>query len=81
MLAHCIKEAKKRRQVIIVTHNPNLAVGADAEQVIHVELDKSKGYKFIYKSGAICPSVSMPKSIAPFLTISTVMNSQLLGNP
>ena len=31
VLAPCIREAKKRRQVIMVTHNPNLAVGADAE--------------------------------------------------
>jgi energy-coupling factor transporter ATP-binding protein EcfA2 len=28
------REAKKRRQVIIITHNPNLVVNTDAEQVI-----------------------------------------------
>ena len=53
VLATCIREAKKSRQVILVTHNPNLAVGADAEQIIHVSLDKSSGYKFSYKSGSI----------------------------
>lgn len=29
-----IKEAKKQRQIILVTHNPNLVVSTDAEQVI-----------------------------------------------
>ena len=53
VLARCIREAKKTRQVILVTHNPNLAVGADAEQVIHVSLDKASNYKFSYMSGSI----------------------------
>lgn len=53
VLARCIREAKKRRQVILVTHNPNLAVGADAEQVVCVKLDKPANYKFSYESGAI----------------------------
>lgn len=53
VLASCIREAKKARQVILVTHNPNLAVGADAEQVLYVTLDKAAGYKFTYESGSI----------------------------
>lgn len=53
VLANCIREAKKNRQVILVTHNPNLAVGADAEQIIYVQLDKSDNYKFTYESGSI----------------------------
>lgn len=53
VLAKCIREAKKTRQVILVTHNPNLAVGADAEQVLYVRLEKHKNYKFSYESGAI----------------------------
>jgi hypothetical protein len=28
------KEAKKRRQIIMVTHNPNLVIGTDSEQII-----------------------------------------------
>ncbi len=40
LLVPCLKDAKKKRQVIIVTHNPNLAVVADAEQIIHSFLDK-----------------------------------------
>ncbi|WP_432256240.1 TrlF family AAA-like ATPase [Limimaricola sp. AA108-03] len=53
VLAGCIREAKKRRQVVLVTHNPNLAVGADAEQIVYVNLDKPKNYKFTYEAGAI----------------------------
>jgi ABC-type lipoprotein export system ATPase subunit len=53
VLTHFIRFAKKRRQIIIVTHNPNLAIGADAEQIIHVNLDKQKDYYFTYKTGAI----------------------------
>jgi uncharacterized protein YqeY len=53
VLATCIRQAKKSRQVILVTHNPNLAVGADAEQILFVSLDKASGYKFSYESGAI----------------------------
>ena len=48
-----IREAKKNRQVILVTHNPNLAVRADAEQVFYVKLEKAKNYKFSYATGAI----------------------------
>jgi predicted ATPase len=54
MLVTFLKEAKKRRQIIIVTHNPNLAVVADAEQIIHVSIDKKKNKNdFSYKSGSI----------------------------
>lgn len=53
VLAKCIREAKKNRQVVLVTHNPNLAVGADAEQVIYVKLEKAMNYKFSYETGAI----------------------------
>lgn len=35
LLVPCITEARQRRQVLIVTHNPNLAVVCDADQVIH----------------------------------------------
>lgn len=53
VLARCIREAKKTRQVILVTHNPNLAIGADAEEIIYVTLDKASNYKFTWESGAI----------------------------
>jgi ABC-type cobalamin/Fe3+-siderophores transport system ATPase subunit len=31
------REAKRRRQIIVITHNPNLVVNTDAEQVIVAE--------------------------------------------
>lgn len=53
LLVPCIKEAKNRRQIIIVTHNPNLAVVCDAEQVIYSSIDKPNGNKVTYVAGAI----------------------------
>lgn len=51
-LVPCIKEAKKRRQVIIVTHNPNIAIACDAEQIVHCRIDKSKN-EITYIAGSI----------------------------
>lgn len=53
VLVPFIKEAKKNRQIIMVTHNPNLAVVADAEQIIYVNIDKENGNKFSFISGSI----------------------------
>ncbi|MDO5760276.1 MAG: DNA repair protein, partial [Bacteroidota bacterium] len=53
-----IKKKKKERQIILVTHNPNIVVGADAENVIVANqngtnsLNKS-GNKFEYVNGAL----------------------------
>jgi DNA repair ATPase RecN len=48
-----IKEAKKRRQILMITHNPNLAVAADAEQVIRVDIRKDSLNEFTWVSGGI----------------------------
>ncbi len=48
-----IKQAKQRRQIIIVTHNPNIAVVSDAEQIIYTEIDKANKNKITYLMGAI----------------------------
>lgn len=53
LLVPCIKEARKRRQVVIVTHNPNLAVVCDADQVIYCSIDKVAKNKVSYLSGAL----------------------------
>jgi ABC-type lipoprotein export system ATPase subunit len=53
ILVPCIKQAKEFRQVVIVTHNPNLAVVCDADQVIYAEMDKPGGNRILYTSGAI----------------------------
>lgn len=52
-LVNCIKDAKERRQIVIVTHNPNLAVVCDAEQVVCCSIDKVQGNRIEYKSGSI----------------------------
>ena len=51
-LVPCICAAKQKRQVIIVTHNPNIAVACDAEQIICCKMDKNT-HKITYLSGAI----------------------------
>ena len=54
ILVTFIKQAKKRRQIVLVTHNPNLAVVADAEQIVHVSIDKKEGkHEFDFFSGSI----------------------------
>ena len=53
VLVPFIRAAKKKRQIIMVTHNPNLAVVSDAEQVIYVGLDKESNYTFSTVSGSI----------------------------
>jgi AAA15 family ATPase/GTPase len=53
LLVPCIKEARKKRQVVIVTHNPNLAVVCDADQVIHCTIDKQAGNRVTYETGSL----------------------------
>ncbi|HUW22208.1 MAG TPA: hypothetical protein VMW41_06115 [Candidatus Bathyarchaeia archaeon] len=53
-----LKEQKKRRQIIMVSHNANLVVGADSEQVMvanqHGDDRKNKdNQKFDYLSGSL----------------------------
>lgn len=45
-------EAKKKRQVILVTHNPNIAVACDSEQIIVANIDKVES-SIKYESGSI----------------------------
>lgn len=49
-LIDIFKELKKYRQIVIVSHNANLVVNADAEQVI---IAYNKEEKLSYRSGAI----------------------------
>lgn len=56
-LASFIREKKSKRQIIIVTHNANIVLGCDAEEVI---VANQKGvnspnnqFRFEYRSGAI----------------------------
>ena len=56
-LVKFIKDKKKERQIIVVTHNPNLVVGADAECVIVAnqrgKFSDNREYQFEYVSGAL----------------------------
>jgi len=52
-LVPCVNEARRRRQIILVTHNPNLAVVCDADQVIAASLASDGSCALSYTSGAI----------------------------
>ena len=52
-LVRFIKEAKKKRQIIMVTHNPNLAVVCDADQIIQMKIDKENANEVSFQAGAI----------------------------
>ena len=66
ILVDCIREARKRRQVFIVTHNPNLAVVCDADQVVYANMDKANGNAITYTSGAL-ESPQMSKHVTDVL--------------
>lgn len=66
LLVPCIKKTKRRRQIVLITHNPNLAVVCDAEQIIACSIDKQKGNQITYSSGAI-ENPSINQSIVDIL--------------
>jgi len=73
-LVNYIKARKQSRQIIIVTHNPNLVLGPDAEQVIVANQDgqgqgKNAKYRFEFVSGPI--ELSFADS-----TVPSVLNAQ-----
>jgi ABC-type Mn2+/Zn2+ transport system ATPase subunit len=53
-----LREKKKERQIIMVSHNANFVIGADSEQIIvanqhGVDRKNEDGVKFNYMSGSI----------------------------
>ena len=56
-LVKYIKEKKIARQIVIVTHNANIVVGADSDEIIVVNQDgqntPNANVRFEYVSGAI----------------------------
>ena len=57
-LVKYLKEKKRVRQIILVTHNPNVVVGADSEQVIVANQNgnntpNTNGVKFEYIAGSL----------------------------
>lgn len=53
LLVPVLSDAKKRRQIIMVTHNPNLAVVCDAEQIIYSSFERKSKSLIQYSSGGI----------------------------
>lgn len=51
LIVHQIRENKRRRQLIVVTHNPNVVVNGDAE-LVHV-MDFGRGQCYVKQSGAL----------------------------
>lgn len=66
-----LRKRKKTRQIIIVTHNPNLVLGADAELVIianqNGEDTKNKAFTFEYISGSIENTIEEDETIEEVL--------------
>lgn len=56
-LVNDFREIKKKRQIIIATHNPNLVVNTDSEQVIVAKFEDNNGSsdkpKIIYSAGSL----------------------------
>lgn len=44
---------KVNRTLVMVTHNPNVAVVCDAEQIVHASIDRAGHNQVTYSSGAI----------------------------
>ena len=53
LLVPVLTTAKEERQIFIVTHNPNLAIVCDAEQVIYSSFDRKNKSTISYCFGAI----------------------------
>ena len=66
ILVHFIKKVKEKRQIIIVTHNPNLAIVCDADQIINMQIEKENKNTVKFQSGAIEDEV-MNKAIVNIL--------------
>lgn len=66
ILVHFIKKVKEKRQIIIVTHNPNLAIVCDADQIINMQIEKENKNTVKFNSGAI-ENTMMNKAIVNIL--------------
>ena len=67
-LINYFKTAKKRRQIIVITHNPNLVLNTDAEQIIVANFEaipNTQNARIKYISGAIENSFVSEKAKIP----------------
>jgi hypothetical protein len=52
-LIEYFRNRKRTRQIIVITHNPNLVVNTDSEQVIVAQFDGARSPKIAYVAGAL----------------------------
>jgi DNA repair exonuclease SbcCD ATPase subunit len=67
-LINYFKKAKKRRQIIVITHNPNLVLNTDAEQIVVANFEAiphTQDARIRYISGAIENSFVSEKAKIP----------------
>lgn len=68
-----LKRRKSQRQIIVVTHNPNLVIGADSDEVIVANQDgqdlgrDNRKFKFEYVSDALENSFNKNKAEEPHI--------------
>jgi hypothetical protein len=74
-LVSFLKKKKAQRQIIVVTHNPNLVVGADAEETIVANQSgqevsrENKKFRFEYVSGALENGFELTESQEPAILL------------
>jgi ABC-type cobalamin/Fe3+-siderophores transport system ATPase subunit len=78
LLIPVIRSVKNRRQIIMVTHNPNIAVVCDAEQIIHASIDRQNGNQITYTAGSIEDPITN-KHILDVLEGTRTVEALLLG--
>lgn len=66
LLVGVITRAKQNRQVVMVTHNANLAVACDAEQVIVCTMERDGTNRITYEAGCI-EELELNKSVVNIL--------------
>lgn len=70
-LVSFVRSKKPHRQILVVTHNPNLVVGADSEEVIVANQEgqeqarDNRKYRFEYVSGALEDSFELAPTDEP----------------
>jgi len=57
------RKRKQYRQIILVTHNPNLVVNTDSEQIVIASYQGERNPKIVYKAGAIEDTAITPTGI------------------
>lgn len=52
-LTEYFRARKRTRQIVIITHNPNLVVNTDADQIFVATFDGARTPKILYRSGSL----------------------------